>query len=278
MTLLAALWWLPSSALHCKIALPLQRTLTAAYITKCPLVFVPRCQHFVDCKPWLSSSHSHLPRPSVSHRLLVSPSSRGSAKASRVSTLDTWRMTEVVSAVRSIHCGGCRLAFRPARTWYTPFVSSLRRTSRYHRPRRPPWGPTLEGPTRVILPDSEEMGVRAACRPIMNAIRSLTNHATTIALCGVPGPRSMGKSPRSTSEWVHFYLRTSLYITSNPSLPPARCTCTPAQYTAYIEQLWLQGQLEPILLTSALLGNIRRRGLVTLLASKILDGVNLSCF
>ena len=49
------------------------------------------------------------------------------------------------------------------------------------------------GACQLILLDAEEMGARVACRPITDSIRLLTNHSTTIALCGAPGPRAIGK-------------------------------------------------------------------------------------
>ena len=45
----------------CKIALLRRLALATAYITKCPLAFVQRCQYSVPYKPWLSF---HLQRPS----------------------------------------------------------------------------------------------------------------------------------------------------------------------------------------------------------------------
>ena len=77
-------------------------------------------------------------RPSsVVRRLLVSPSSRNSAKNSRISTLATWRMKEVVSAIRSIHCSGCRPLFRLARGWYTPICPRFEANVKMPWPRPP---------------------------------------------------------------------------------------------------------------------------------------------
>ena len=97
-TLLTDLWWLLSSASHslslCKIAFPLRRTLATAYITKRPLASVPRCQHSVPCKPQIPLTHTSSVRPSnVERRLLVPPSSRSSAQASRRFTwpLGAWK-------------------------------------------------------------------------------------------------------------------------------------------------------------------------------------------
>ena len=38
----------------CRITLPLRRAFATAYITNCPLAFVPRCQHSIPCKLRLS--------------------------------------------------------------------------------------------------------------------------------------------------------------------------------------------------------------------------------
>jgi hypothetical protein len=101
-TLLTALWWLLSSALHSpplsKVALPLRRALET-YITNCPLAFVPYCQYSVFCKvsplQHLNDglrdchfSHPQLHRLAVEHRLgLVSLSPRSSAQASCISAI-----------------------------------------------------------------------------------------------------------------------------------------------------------------------------------------------
>ncbi|SRR5258706_3594274 len=52
------------------------------------------------------------------------------------------------------------------------------------------------------------MGERAVCRLITKSIRLLTNQTSTIAPCGVPGPRAMGKE-RSPGR-SHSSPRTSL--------------------------------------------------------------------
>ena len=68
---------------------------------------------------------------------------------------------------------------------------------------------------------------RAVCRLIItNAIRSLTNHTSTVTLCGIPGPRAIGKESRlhilEFSGRSHSYPRTSLStlleIPRHPSL------------------------------------------------------------
>ena len=61
----------------CKIGLPLRQALATAYIPKCPLEFVPRCQRFVPCcKPRLSFLSPASPasvRPTSATRLTVLP-------------------------------------------------------------------------------------------------------------------------------------------------------------------------------------------------------------
>ena len=82
----------------CKIALPLRRALPSNEVSSGVRTALPALcpsQTAVVVPP------PHLQRPSVEHRLLVSPSSWNSAQASCISTLATWRMKEVVSAVRS---------------------------------------------------------------------------------------------------------------------------------------------------------------------------------
>ena len=136
----------------------------------------------------------------------------------------------------------------------------------------------------MILLDSEEIGVRAARRPIMSSIRFLTNHTDTIALCGLPGPRATGKEP-----WLHttrfsgrshscprFSLSTLPGIPRYPSLTaPAHPRSAPPTYRQASQPTvtMTSGSIEPVLLISALLGNIRRRGRVALPASTFFSGV-----
>src|SRR5258706_831178 len=83
------------------------------------------------------------------------------------------------------------------------------------------------------------MGERAVCRLITNSIRLLTNHSSTIALCGVPGPRAIGKEPRLhvlDFLWGLSFLPSyvSRYIIRNSSLSLAYGSCTPAQCSTRI--------------------------------------------
>src|SRR5258706_3088558 len=84
-----------------------------------------------------------------------------------------------------------------------------------------------------------------------------------------PGSMSSNFSGRSQS-----YPRTSLVTLSGiPRYPSLTAPAHPRSAPSYIErpagqqQPWFLGQLELLLLASALLGNIQRRGRVTLLAS-----------
>lgn len=96
----------------------------------------------------------------------------------------------------------------------------------------------------MIPPDAEEMRVRAVCRLIItNAIRFLTNHTSTVTLCGIPGPRAIGKESRLhilEVLWALAFLPSyvSLHITWNTSPSLAYCICTPAQCSTHI----LEGQ------------------------------------
>ena len=118
-TLLIDLWWLLSSASHsaslCKIAFPLRRTLATAYMTKRPLASVPRCQYSVPCTPQIPLTHISSVRPSnVERRLVVSPSSRTSAQASRGLTwpLGVWKNLSALFAQDNyLHCDGFGPAF-----------------------------------------------------------------------------------------------------------------------------------------------------------------------
>ena len=116
-----------------------------------------------------------------------------------------------------------------------PFILGLRRTSRWRSHRCPSWGRT-----RVILLDSGEIGVTTFCRPITNSIRYLTNHTTTIALCGVPGPRAIGKeSTLHTSTFsgrVHSYPRTSLHYLESHDVPRFLYLHTRAVLHSHIEK------------------------------------------
>ena len=130
------LGWPISSALRplplSKVAGLLRRAF-ASCLTNYPLPFVPHCRHSVPCKgsplqylnDGLRGSHPSHPRlrcPSVVHRLgLVSPSSRSSVQASYISAFATWRMKEVISAVRwrqspPLQCTPAVVS--RARTWY----------------------------------------------------------------------------------------------------------------------------------------------------------------
>ena len=97
-----------------------------------------------------------------------------------------------------------------------PFILGLRRTSRCRSYRR-----LSQGLARVILQDSEEVGVRAARRPITNTIRLLSNYPSTIALCGVPGPRATDKQPGShtSGALILTLLRLSLHSLECPAMP-----------------------------------------------------------
>ena len=212
-TLLTDLWWLLSSASHslslCKIAFPLRRTLTTAYIIKGPLASVPRCQHSVPCKPQIPLTHiSSVRLSNVERRLLVPPSSLNSVHTSRRSTwpLGGWKKSSALFAQDNyLHCDGSGRRSGERERGTSPFVLGLRQTSRCRSHRRLSWSSTT-----VILQDN---GVRTACRPITNSICLLTTHTSTIALCGVPEPLKTCKEPQLhilDVLWVlAFYPRTS---------------------------------------------------------------------
>ena len=73
------------------------------------------------------------------------------------------------------------------------------------------------------------MGERAVSRLITKAIRLVTSHSTSIALCELTGPRAIGKEPMlhisTFSGGSHSYPRTSLVtlfgIPRYPSLTAA---------------------------------------------------------
>ena len=121
------------------------------------------------------------------------------------------------------------------------------------------------------------MDVRAACRPITNPIRVLKNYASTIALCGVSGPRATGKEPGSTPRsflgaFILTLVRLSLHSLESLATPHLLHLHSRAVICLYIGKTsqstaMTSGPVEPVLSTSALLGNMRRRGRMTLLAS-----------
>jgi len=100
----------------------------------------------------------------------------------------------------------------------------------------------------VIPLDSQEMGERAVCRLITKSIRLLTNHSSTIALCGVPGPRAIGKEPRlHVLEFLRalsFFPHTSLVtLFGTPRYPSLTALAHPRSAHSYIE--WPAGQQQP---------------------------------
>ena len=92
----------------------------------------------------------------------------------------------------------------------TPFVLSLGRTSR-HRSRRRPRG--------FLLLDSEEIGVRAACCPITNSIRSIIVPLLLLCLEYLDLERS-ARSTRSISGGGSFLPSyVSLYYLESLAIP-----------------------------------------------------------
>ena len=252
-------------------------------------MFVPRYQHSVPCKPRLSllspASPASVCRTSTRTRLSALSGLRTYLSCIHLGYLTHERShqrcspeTIAYTAVDSGRRSGERERGTP------PFILGLGRTSGCRSHLCPLWGPT-----RVILLDSEAMGVRAAGGPIMNAIRYLTNHTATIALCRVPGPRAICKEPTlRTSKFsgrAHSYPRTSLCITLNPSLSIDYCTCAlPKCSTPHVEKTSRStatvtfGSIGTYSIDIGPAGDVRRRGLVTLLTSTFSYGVNLSCF
>ena len=86
----------------------------------------------------------------------------------------------------------------------------------------------------MILLHPEEMGVRAACRPITNSIHLLI--IPLLLLCSEWTSSDQQGAPRSTAGRAHSYPRTSLYITSSPSLSLTYCICTLAVLHSHIEK------------------------------------------
>ena len=135
-TLLTDLWWLLSSASHSlslrKLAFPLRRTLATAYITKSPLASL---QYSVPCKPQVPPTHISSVCPSnVEHRLLVSPSSRSSAQASRRLTwpLGVWKKSSALFTQDNYRrCDGFGRRSGERESGTPQFVLGLRRTLRY---------------------------------------------------------------------------------------------------------------------------------------------------
>ena len=81
------------------------------------------------------------------------------------------------------------------------------------------------------------------------------------------GPRALGKGPALIVTLVR--LLESLTVLHLLHLHTRAVLYSPIQP-------WILGQLEPVLLTSALLGNIQRRGRVTLLLQRL--GVKRLCW
>ena len=138
----------------CKIALPPRRAHATAYITKGPLVFVPRCQHSIPCKPRLPflspASPSSVRRTSTTRLTVLSKLSTGlpytylghlehEVRCRRCS-LETIAYTTVMDAGR---LSGERECGAPT------FVRGLRRTSRCCIHRHPDVGSYLSDTTRL---------------------------------------------------------------------------------------------------------------------------------
>ena len=168
------------------------------------------------------------------HQLgLISPSSRSSAQASRTYPFATWRMKEVVRAVRGRQFP--TLQWMPpivlrARSWYTPFVLSLWRESRVCH-RRPTWSPTWMMPL-----DSEEMGEGAVRCLITKSTTLLIGHTSTIPPCR---PQAIGKKSKFRILEILWALACLppyifLYINWEPSLFLAYRICTSARRSFHV--------------------------------------------
>ena len=192
-------------------------------------------------------------------------------------------MKEVVSAVRPkqlppLRGSGRRSGEREHGT--PPFILGLRRTSRCRSPRRPSWGPT-----RVILLDSEEMGVRAVRRPITNTIRFLKNYTSTITLCGVPGPRAICKKPwldilkvLRVGSFLPSYVSTFLRIPHLFHLHIRTVLHSHIVKTSRSTATMTSGSIGTYSIDIDPIGEHTEKRLVTLLASTFSYGANLSCF
>ena len=96
-----------------------------------------------------------------------------------------------------------------------------------------------------------------------SAMRLLMNDISATPLYGLPGPQAIGKEPGSASSKsfgrICLPSYVSLYILQNSSLNLAYCTYTTAQRSTHVRNRPHLYQLEPLLLTSAWLGNIQRK-------------------
>jgi len=94
---------------------------------------------------------------------------------------------------------------------------------RFHR--RPLWSPT-----RVIPLRRRSDGRKNGVSPHLNSIRLLTNHTSALTMCGVPGPRALGKEPALILTLVR--LSISLRTPRYPSLTaPAHPRSAPLTYS-----------------------------------------------
>ncbi len=181
------------------------------------------------------------------------------------------KLSALFAADNHLHCSGCWLLFHERGRGTPTSILPFCQTSRFHSRRWPPWSPT-----GLIPLDAEEMGVRAICHLITNSIL-LTSQTSTNFVGGVPGPQAIRKELLLHLPWALAFLPlyVSLYITQNSSLSLAYCICTHAVLHSHTERLasqhppWRLGQLGLLLLTSALLGNIERRGQVTTATSVV---------
>ena len=145
--------------------------------------------------------------------------------------------------------------------------------------RRPSW-------SRVILLDSEEMGVRAACRPITNSIRLLIPALLfCVEYLDLEQPaRNLGSTSRCSLGGLILILVRLSTSPGIPAIPHLSHLHTRTVLHSHIEKAsqatatMTSGSIGTYLSTPALLGNIQRRGLATLLAPTFSYGVNLSCF